>query len=177
MRKFTYNGYNKDATNPVTKAVSVAFLRWTHLLLAYAESMNQAYGPTANPRQYAMTAKDAIAAIRSREQFYSGPTPLAASDPYLDECAGSKAAFDALVRNERRIETCFEGLRMFDLQRWSKSASDLNVTIHAAKIEGGSYDTEVCETRTYQSQWFPIPYNDCKNAGNLIQNAGWEAWK
>ena len=177
LRKFTYNGYNKDATNPVTKAVSVAFLRWTHLLLAYAESMNQAYGPTANPRQYAMTAKDAIAAIRSREQFYSGPTPLAASDPYLDECAGSKAAFDALVRNERRIETCFEGLRMFDLQRWSKSASDLNVTIHAAKIEGGSYDTEVCETRTYQSQWFPIPYNDCKNAGNLIQNAGWEAWK
>ena len=67
MRKFTYNGYNKDATNPVTKAVSVAFLRWTHLLLAYAESMNQAYGPTANPRQYAMTAKDAIAAIRSRQ--------------------------------------------------------------------------------------------------------------
>lgn len=177
VRKFTYNGYNKDATTPVTKAVSVAFLRWTHLLLAYAECMNQAYGPTSDPKGYGMTAKEAIAALRTRSQFYSGASSLVAGDPYLDECAASKSAFDALVRNERRIETCFEGLRMYDLQRWATSAADLNVTLHSAKIDGTSYGTDVCETRTYQSQWFPIPYNECKNASNMTQNAGWEAWK
>ena len=42
------------------------------------------------------------------------------TDPYLVEVAAAgEVPFDAFVKNERRIETCFEGMRFYDLRRWT----------------------------------------------------------
>ena len=49
-------------------------------------------------------------------------TGLPAVDPYLD-AQTTEATFDALVKNERRIETCFEGMRFYDLRRWTTDAN------------------------------------------------------
>ncbi len=48
--------------------------------------------------------------------------------------AAGEAAFDALVKNERRIETCFEGMRFYDLRRWTTDLTELNKAVHGAGI-------------------------------------------
>jgi len=54
-----------------------------------------------------MTAKKAIQILRTRKT-YDNANGLPIVDPYLDLQA-TEATFDALVKNERRIELCFEG--------------------------------------------------------------------
>ena len=70
-----------------------------------------------------MSATTAIQYLRARQtpEGEDGISPAVpgAADPYLTEVAAAgQAAFDALIKNERRVETCFEGLRFFDLRRW-----------------------------------------------------------
>ncbi|MGV8094982.1 MAG: RagB/SusD family nutrient uptake outer membrane protein [Mangrovibacterium sp.] len=42
---------------------------------------------------------------------------------------GDKAAMRQLIRNERRLELCFEGTRFWDLRRWQ-----LNLTENAKGV-------------------------------------------
>ena len=55
------------------------------------------------------SAYDVIKAIRERAGLGEF-----GEDPYLDECAQSKEKMRELIRNERRIELCFEGFRFWD---------------------------------------------------------------
>ena len=43
---------------------------------------------------------------------------LPEGDSYLEECAADQAKMTDLIRNERRIELCFENKRFWDLRRW-----------------------------------------------------------
>jgi len=120
--------------------------------------------------------------LRSRKT-YDGATGLSV-DPYLNEMADAgEASFDLFVKNERRIETCFEGIRFYDLRRWTTSTDELNKAVHMAKIiknEDGTfvYDfNKVVESRIYSSAYLPIPYNEMLRMDNMIQNEGWNAWK
>ncbi len=61
----------------------------------------------ANGRDY--SAYDVIKAIRKRAGI--GGT----NDAYLEACAASKDKMRELIRNERRLELCFEGFRFWDL--------------------------------------------------------------
>ena len=98
----------------------------------------------------------------------------------LDECAAAGAGrFEELVKNEWRVETCFEGDRYYNLRRWAKSVDDVNVAIHGAKISAeGEYQLDnVVETLKFPSLWAPIPYTDIRRCANLVQNEGWETWR
>ena len=87
-------------------------------------------------------------------------------------------SFEALVRNEWRIETCFEGWRFINLRRWGATTAELNVPVHGIQISAdGTITHPVVETRNFPSEWMPIPYYDMRRCGNLVQNAGWESWK
>lgn len=157
------------------------FVRWAHMVLTFAEAANQAVGPN-DAAKFGLSAKDAIKYLRTRKT-YDGAAGYT-TDPYLDEVAAAgTTAFDAFVKNERRLETCFEGMRYFDLQRWSTSLAQLNKPVTGAtitkKADGTfTYDlkTEV-EKRAFVSAYLPIPYDEMLRMNKLVQNEGWEAWK
>ena len=77
-----------------------------------------------------------------------------------------------LIRNERRLELCFEGFRFFDLRRWK---ADLNETARGVNISDGVYNPFDVETRSYRDYMYygPIPYSEVLKFSELQQNAGW----
>ena len=132
-------------------------VRMTEIFLNYAEAANEAWGPTGSDNNL-YSAYDVIKAIRQR-------AGIDAADPYLEICKGDKEKMRDLIRNERRIELCFESFRFWDLRRWN---CNLNET--ARGIEG-----EV-EKRAYSDYmiYAPIPYTEIIKFGNLKQNQGWQ---
>ncbi|MDE6286131.1 MAG: RagB/SusD family nutrient uptake outer membrane protein, partial [Muribaculaceae bacterium] len=96
---------------------------------------------------------------------------------YLESCRGSKDAMRELIRNERRIELCFEGKRFWDLRRWK---ADLNETARGVRITGSDaapvYEYIDVEARKYDPYmvYGPIPYGETVKFSNLLQNDGWK---
>jgi hypothetical protein len=156
------------------------------MCLVFAEAANQVVGPTDAAR-YGISAKTAIQYIRARKTTdgANGISPVVpgASDAYLTEVAAAgKTAFDALVKNERRIETCFEGMRFYDLRRWTTDLTELNKSVHGASITRNAdlsftYDLNYqVEARSYSSAYIPIPYAEILRMSKLVQNEGWDGW-
>ncbi|MDR6809019.1 hypothetical protein J2Y45_006233 [Dyadobacter sp. BE34] len=180
IKKMVFMGLNWSDNSINRQPHSKFFIRWEHMLLAFAEAANQAEGPEGG--KYGMSAKDAMEYLRKKDNTDGGKG--FATDPYLAEAASKgKAVFDGFIKNERRIETCFEGMRFFDLRRWSTNLTDLNKPVRMAKItrnSDGSFEyklDEVVEARSYRSAFLPIPYDEVLRMSNLVQNDGWEAWK
>ncbi len=180
IKKFVYSGLNWTESSVNRMPRSKYFIRWAHVVLAFAEAANRAVGPTG--KIDGLSAKEAISWLRSRPTC-DGAEGIV-SDPYLEEIslAGTEA-FDRFLRNERRIETCFEGMRFFDLRRWSTTLGSLNVDVHGAeilRIGEGDYEYDlnhVVETRSFRSAYLPIPYKEMLNVSGLVQNEGWESWQ
>ena len=175
-RKFIYLGWNKTDKTVLSNVTVMFFMRWEQMCLIFAEAANK-YLNSATDATLGYSAKQALAYVRQRPTNDGGAGH--ATDPYLDECAGSSTAFHELVKNEWRITTCFEGSRFFDLRRWG---DNMNVDIHGAQItkngDGSySYNTTVLETRNLASPWFPIPVGETRKCRSLVQNAGYDNWK
>ncbi len=183
IKKYVFMGWNPTASSPATTTHSKFLIRWSHMILAFAEAANHV---TRNPTTalYGMTPKDAIKLLRVRKT-YDNTNGLPATDPYLD-AQTTEAAFDALVKNERRIETCFEGIRFYDLRRWTTDAnwkSVINLPVHGANITKNSatptfsYDLNLeVEKRDFPSPYNPIPFNEIMRMSKLVQNEGWQSW-
>ena len=157
-------------------------IRYTEIFLAYAEAANDAWGPKADPTGVGFTAYDVIKAIRTRAGLATNEIglPLSEGDVYLEACAGDKGMMTNLIRNERRIELCFENKRFWDLRRWQMP---LNETVKGVKIDRNeetgvlTYTVIDVEERKYDStyQWYgPIPKGEVLKWSNLLQNKGWK---
>nr|WP_319997700.1 RagB/SusD family nutrient uptake outer membrane protein [uncultured Draconibacterium sp.] len=150
-----------------------ARIRYTEIFLAYAEAANEAWGPTGTGGN-AYSAYDVVKAIRERAGI-----GLDNGDAYLESVKGDKDKMRELIRNERRLELCFENKRFWDLRRWKVNLPVLNETADGMKIEssGGNliYNRIDVETRNYKDYMYhgPIPYNEIQKWSNLEQNAGW----
>lgn len=180
IKKMVFMGLNWSDNSINRQPHSKFFIRWEHMLLTFAEAANQVEGPDGG--KYGMSAKEAMQYLRQKDNSDGGKG--FEKDPYFTEIASKgKAAFNEFIRNERRIETCFEGMRFFDLRRWTTNLTDLNKPVRMAKITRNSDGTfqykldEVVETRSYSSAFLPIPYDEMLRMSNLVQNDGWEAWK
>jgi hypothetical protein len=200
IKKFVFMGWNPSDASVSTVTHSKFCVRWAQMMLTFAEAANQVVGPLDETR-YGMSARTAIEFLRARKTYdgavglctgvptLAAPVVLTAvQDPYLFNTANSgAAAFDVLIRNERRIELCFEGTRFYDLRRWTTDAnwsSVLNGTVH------GAYITQVpgtpvtytynlaypVETRSFPSPYNPIPYSEVLRMNKLVQNTGWTSW-
>jgi hypothetical protein len=84
-----------------------------------------------------------------------------------------------LIRNERRLELCFEGKRFWDLRRWMLP---LNESVKGMQIDRNEDTEELTytifnvEDRKYDTsyQWYgPIPKGEVLKWSNLKQNKGW----
>lgn len=141
-------------------------IRFTEIFLDYAEAANEAWGPHGTGNN-GYSAYDVIKGIRTR-----AGVGLDNGDPYLEICAYDKDAMRELIRNERRIELCFEGHRFWDLRRWK---ADLNTTVKGMSINNGVYTVIDVETRNYRDYMYygPIPYTEVLKFSNLKQNQGW----
>lgn len=146
--------------NPASKSGQRHYtprIRFTEIFLNYAEAANEAWGPKGTGSN-SYSAYDVIKAIRQR-------AGIDAADPYLEQCAANKDLMRELIRNERRIELCFESFRFWDLRRWN---SNLNET--ARGMEG---DVEIRDYKDYMT-YGPVPYSETMKYGNLSQNDGWQ---
>ena len=147
-----------------------ARIRYTEIFLDYAEAANEAQDPKANVGGANYSAYDVIKAIRKRAGVGGD------NDPYLEECAQSKEKMRELIRNERRLELCFENHRFWDLRRWNVSLNETAKGVKITTVNGVlRYDYFDVETRNYQSymQFGPIPYTEVNKWSNLLQNDGW----
>jgi starch-binding outer membrane protein, SusD/RagB family len=100
--------------------LNYVYFRYAEVLLNYAEAQNEAAGP--DPSIYS-----AINQLRTRsglptlEATYGGQTL-------------SQIQMRDVIRNERRVELCFENKRFYDIVRWTIAMSVMNQDTHGMKI-------------------------------------------
>jgi len=125
--------------------VDFIVLRWGELLLLKAEAANELNETEAAARM--------VNEVRERAGL--GEIPLTTG----------KEALREIIRHERRVETAFEGIRIYDLRRW-RMMDILNGIELDANLSGN-----------YKPSWnpahfyFPLPYGEIeKSGGVLVQN-------
>ena len=165
MKKRLRMDVNCSSTGTTKKTHYTPRLRYTEFYLNYAEAANEAWGPTGTG-SHAYSAYDVIKAIRKRALGII-------TDPYLDECAtAGKDKMRELIRNERRLELCFESFRFWDLRRWKTTLTETARGLDVSLSITNPFDVEA---RSYQDYMYygPIPYSEILKYSNLLQNKGW----
>ena len=165
LKKLLRQDINLDPSVNSKQLHYVARVRYTELYLDYAEAANEAYGPKGGS---GYSAYDVIKAIRQR----AGITDT----EYLDECAADKNKMRELIRNERRLELCFEGFRFWDLRRWKADLNQDAKGVSITTVNGvQQYAPISVETRNFKDNGYygPVPYDQILNFPSLVQNAGW----
>jgi starch-binding outer membrane protein, SusD/RagB family len=142
------------------------YYRYAEVLLNYAEAQNEAEGPDAS-------VYDAINAIRRRSSFPD-------LEPGLDQ-AGMREA----IRNERRVELCFENKRFYDIIRWVIAEDVMNKDFHGMKITNtspsdnkGTWVYEIVplnHPHVFHKKMYmnPIPQSVIDQNKKIVQNPGY----
>jgi hypothetical protein len=146
--------------------------RYAEILLNYAEAMNELYGPTILADGYTMTAKEAVDLVRRRVLM-----PVLSSSITQEE-------FRDRIKNERRVELCFEGHRFWDVRRW-KEGEVFNQPVHGMRIIRQvdeaqrvtyTYEPFEVEKRVFDANkmyLMPIPQSEIIKSKVLEQNPNW----
>ena len=171
LRKLLRDDINLNPSSTTQQRHFGARIRATEIFLDYAEAANEASGPKANVGGAGFSAYDVIKAIRQRAGVGGD------NDPYLEECATSQEKMRQLIRNERRLELCFENHRFWDLRRWKANLNEgvRGVSITTAASGDFNYRGINVESRDYKDYMYygPIPYSEILKWSNLQQNEGW----
>ena len=181
LKKMLRDDVSPLSTSLLEQQHIYARIRYTEIFLAYAEAANDAWGPKTDGAGVGYSAYDVIKAIRERaglgKDIYGLPLPE--GDSYLEDCASNKDKMTNLIRNERRIELCFENKRFWDLRRWKvkldepvkgiqidRNESTQTLTYTIIDVEDRNYDND------YQC-YGPIPKTEIMKWSELKQNKGW----
>jgi starch-binding outer membrane protein, SusD/RagB family len=164
LRKLLRQDINLNPQSTTTQRRYQPRIRYTEIYLNYAEAANEAWGP-AGTGSFGFSAYDVIAAIRKR-------AGIRQPDNYLESVRSNKEAMRDLIRNERRLELCFEGFRFWDLRRWKLNTND---PARGIQIAGGNHETIKVEDRVYSEymNYGPVPYSETLKFNALTQNNGW----
>lgn len=112
-----------------------------------------------------------IKAIRAR-----GGVGVNNGDAYLESIKNDKDKMTQLIRNERRIEMCFENKRFWDIRRWKMPIQENAKGMQVEKVgDNLTYKVIDVEERNYKDYMYygPIPYAEVLKWSNLQQNKGW----
>jgi len=165
MKKLFRQDINSNPSAQTSQRNYKAFIRSTEIFLGFAEAANEAWGPQDSRKGY--SAYDVVKAIRARAGIGTGN-----GDAYLESIKNNKEAMRELIRNERRLELCFEGHRFWDLRRWMAPITE---PARGMRITGGNYQPFAVEERSYLDYMYhaPVPYSEILKFNALIQNKGW----
>lgn len=115
-------------------------LRYSDVLLMYAEADNEINGPQADAVEYVNMVR--------RRAF--GKDPMVA-DPAVDKNFASKEEFITYIKDERLREFAFEAIRKMDLQRWGIFYDQMK------KMQTIIENTAAADLVPAQSYWPGIP--------------------
>ncbi len=177
-----YTGYNykrwisediiTGGSGSGTVLMNWSFIRYTDILLMYAEAQNHVSGPNSSCTNGTMTALEALNKVRQRAGITDLSTSISSED------------FDTRLRNERSVEFPCEDIRFFDIRRWDIGQVAWD-TPHGAKITKNTdgslsfdFTNTVGVTRSRfsvddQSVLYPIHHEELQRNPNLVQNPGW----
>lgn len=165
LKKFINEGVIIDPGKPtVGRDQFYTHARYTEALLNFAEAANEAGGPDVAVNDY--TARSVINAIRARAGINS--------TAYIDGL--DKAGMREAIKNERRIELCFEGHRFWDIRRWNENTvMKSNVTGVKFSADNTAATVSEIQIRDYKDYqiYGPIPYTETLKY-DIKQNEGWQ---
>jgi starch-binding outer membrane protein, SusD/RagB family len=160
MRKFLSEGASFNVTGPASIRRPWVIFRYAEILLNYAEALNEATGNSPE-------VEDAVNQVRKRVGMPVLPTGLPQSE------------MRERIRNERRVELCFEEHRFFDARRWKMGETLFNGPVRGMKsTKDGSvltYEPFVVENRIFEPKnyLYPLLQSEVNKAPELQQNPGY----
>lgn len=117
MENDTWLTQNKAATGKHMTGINVVKVRYSQVLLWYAEIMNELAGPDGSYTGDAgMTAREALSLVRLRA---FDDKHKAEAQQYVNNIGASKDAFFDAIEKENKWELAGEGARKWDLIRWN----------------------------------------------------------
>lgn len=163
LRKFM--GDFSTSTNYANQSHNFPYFRYAEVLLSYAEALNEV-GRTED-------AVKQLILVRARAGITAGT-----GSRYGIKAGIGQAELRDLIRNDRRIELCFEEHRFWDLRRW-KLSSALGASLQGLQLtqNGNNYDVQLINVAqpVFQNKYYhmPIPYSETTKNTKLIQNEGY----
>jgi starch-binding outer membrane protein, SusD/RagB family len=148
-----------NSTNAFDNAQDFYVLRYAEVLLTRAEALLES--GTYTEQQ----VRDLVNQVRTR-----------ATMPKVETVEGTgltKQQLIDIVRQERRVETTFEGLRYYDLKRWGilkQRAVDVYTTVD--KVQVPAIETRIFSD-TKHNVW-PIPQREIDANSALVQHPEWQ---
>lgn len=158
-REVQYEG--QKTSKLLYTTINYPILRYSDVLLMYAEASNELSGPTQD-------AYDCVAKVRTRAGVAT--LPMGSYD---------KDSFRELVRNERGRELCFESLRRFDLIRWGIYVKEMNKYTEWSADERWSKSAKAARAANIGGYikpmhvLLPIPAIELGVNKELVQNELW----
>lgn len=165
MMDFNFTGGLRNS------GANIPIIRYAEVLLSYLEAKLEAGDPID---QGLLDAT--INQVRGRASV--NMPPVTTTDPN---------ELRTILRNERRVELAFEGIRYWDLLRWGTAETELSGDFYGAPFpdaermqtkegEPHPFDRWFVMTRNFRAQvdyLWPIPQNEVSINPNLEQNPGY----
>ncbi len=153
-----------------TTSINYPLLRFSDVLLMYAEAENEISGPSQE-------VIDQVNLVRQRAygKLVAGATNVADANLTAAQ-TNSYLDFAQAIREERSRELCFEGLRKPDLIRWGLFVPAMKSVLSAMNNDlSGSNLFKTLAFRNVMDKHlvFPIPAREMMLNTSLVQNANW----
>lgn len=135
--------------------INFPILRYSDVLLMYAEAENELNGPSG--------ALGYINEVRRRAQIGEYGTTL------------NQGEMVDAIKKERALELCFEGIRRWDLIRWGEYYTKMQEMIDYTTRTGWNKDHAYAAAYYKVSPayvYFPIPDTE-RSSNTIAQNPGW----
>ncbi|MES2265422.1 MAG: RagB/SusD family nutrient uptake outer membrane protein [Bacteroidota bacterium] len=166
MRKFMGNFENTNAYS--SHSTDWLIMRYSDLLLGYAEALNESEGPTTN-------VYNTLISIRKRAGINAGSDNL-----YGLKAGITKEDMRTVIQNERRVELAFEESRYWDIRRWKLAENNMNQPRTGLSIVKVGTIFNYNPVNVLASKFvapkmylYPIPYDEVQKNPNMKQNPGW----
>ncbi|PUZ23384.1 RagB/SusD family nutrient uptake outer membrane protein [Chitinophaga parva] len=166
MRKFMGNFETATQYSDITSH-DWLILRYTEVVLNFAEAQNEYSGPTEEVYQ---VLKD----LRARAGIAPGDDGM-----YGLAANMTQDSMRQVIRNERRIEMAFEEQRYWDVRRWRIAEQVLNNPLHGMQIikDGATLTYNLVSvfkpSFSKKMYLYPIPYDEVVKNDHMVQNPGW----
>jgi hypothetical protein len=146
--------------------INVVRMRYSQVLLMYAETLNELAGPDASYAGAAnMTAREALAAVHTRAFNDANKADAAA---YVANISSDKEAFFNAIVDENAWELAGEGFRKFDLIRWNLLSAKIDEfkATYLEQLNDGTYPAKLYFNYTDEAKttidlssatWYELP--------------------